>query len=384
MLNLSGQAGNWSADFTDYAIISANGDVHPIYVGGSSISLGSWGGNVTNMQYAVQPVSNTQPHYYMADHLGSTRMEFAGGGWPVAGEDYAPYGQEVTPQSTQNHYKFTGYERDPETGNDYAQARYYTSQIAGRFMSPDPYAGSMNLANPQSFNRYTYALNNPVKFADPSGLYTCIYDLGGGSYSIYYDEAGGCGGDGFYDPSGGSDVEAGALPGSISNVSFDNNGDLYSFDLDGVFTLATQQNAFNGPSASQDTLGGTAFSYFGGVGPAPNGSTASAYFVFAPGYLDKGPTKPLVDSHWLDKWPLNGNMIPLKPGKQDNKCTTGPLEGPMDRNPAVLSCCVAHDDCYQAHGCNMTSWVPNPLPAGVCNACNAKAAACITGAVLGH
>ena len=52
----------------------------------------------------------------MADHLGSTPMEFSGGGWPVWSEDYAPYGQEIKPQATTNNYKFTGYERDPETG----------------------------------------------------------------------------------------------------------------------------------------------------------------------------------------------------------------------------------------------------------------------------
>ncbi|HEY6248359.1 MAG TPA: RHS repeat-associated core domain-containing protein, partial [Candidatus Angelobacter sp.] len=40
----------------------------------------------------------------------------------------------------------------------------------GRWLSPDPYAGSMDVANPQSLNRYSYAGNNPLNITDPSGL----------------------------------------------------------------------------------------------------------------------------------------------------------------------------------------------------------------------
>lgn len=65
--------------------------------------------------------------------------------------------------------KFTGYERDDESGLDYAQARYYNSQ-SGRFTSVDPLMASATIKNPQTFNRYTYALNSPYKFTDPLGL----------------------------------------------------------------------------------------------------------------------------------------------------------------------------------------------------------------------
>ena len=199
--------GAWDIYFADAAITGTDGTVWPIFNHASTVSLSHWGSSTVSGVSGVSEQSNTASNtnlaqcnitYYVADHLGSARVEFAGGGWPVWGEDYAPYGQEVTPQSTQNHYKFTGYERDPETGNDYAQARYYSSQYAGRFMSPDPYAGSMVLANPQSFNRYTYAMNNPLRFTDPSGMDACVYDNGDGTGTVYYDEAGGCGGDGYY------------------------------------------------------------------------------------------------------------------------------------------------------------------------------------------
>lgn len=68
-----------------------------------------------------------------------------------------------------NRKKFTGYERDNETGLDFAQARYNSSTL-GRFTSPDPYGGSMGTGDPQSFNRYAYVGNNPVNATDSTGL----------------------------------------------------------------------------------------------------------------------------------------------------------------------------------------------------------------------
>lgn len=64
------------------------------------------------------------------------------------------------------NYKFAGYERDPETQLDYAFARYYNNRL-GRFMSVDPLGGSE--MDPQSLNGYSFVVNNPTNFADPSG-----------------------------------------------------------------------------------------------------------------------------------------------------------------------------------------------------------------------
>ena len=90
---------------------------------------------------------------------------------------------------------------------------------------------------------------------------------------------------------------------------------------------------------------------------------------------------PNNGSNKSDQWPVNGNLLPLTPQRQDNVCTTGPLSGPMNSDPLILSCCQAHDNCYAAHGCNATSWIPNPLPWGACNTCNLKAAICIKNAL---
>jgi RHS repeat-associated protein len=67
--------------------------------------------------------------------------------------------------ATEHH--FTGKERDSESGNDYFPARYYTSTM-GRWLSPDIVGGTLH--NPQSLNRYTYVLNNPLFFIDHYGF----------------------------------------------------------------------------------------------------------------------------------------------------------------------------------------------------------------------
>jgi len=112
-------------------------------------------------------------HFYAHDHLGTAQLEFGAGGWPVWQGQFAPFGQELDTQTTANHYKFTGKERDQESGNDYFGARYFRSSM-GRFMSPDwsakaepvPYA---KLGDPQSLNLYSYVGNNPLSRDDQDG-----------------------------------------------------------------------------------------------------------------------------------------------------------------------------------------------------------------------
>lgn len=65
---------------------------------------------------------------------------------------------------------FTGKERDSESGNDYFNARYMSSSM-GRFLSPDPSNLSVDWWLPQTWNRYTYGLNNPLTMVDKNGLW---------------------------------------------------------------------------------------------------------------------------------------------------------------------------------------------------------------------
>ncbi len=76
----------------------------------------------------------------------------------------------VTPPNPPNDQeKFASYTRDSATTLDYANQRYYSS-IVGRFMQPDPYEGSEDLNTPQSWNRFSYVLNDPENSIDPTGL----------------------------------------------------------------------------------------------------------------------------------------------------------------------------------------------------------------------
>jgi RHS repeat-associated protein len=66
--------------------------------------------------------------------------------------------------------RYTGKERDAESGLDYMGARYYGSSM-GRFMSPDPvFASADRVMDPQQWNMYAYARNNPLSITDPTGL----------------------------------------------------------------------------------------------------------------------------------------------------------------------------------------------------------------------
>jgi RHS repeat-associated protein len=74
---------------------------------------------------------------------------------------------------------FTGKQRDGETGLDYFGARFNASTI-GRFMTPDPLLNSGRPGNPQTWNRYAYVGNNPLRNIDPTGLYFLTNTCGSG------------------------------------------------------------------------------------------------------------------------------------------------------------------------------------------------------------
>jgi RHS repeat-associated protein len=83
---------------------------------------------------------------------------------------FYPYGEQdpgICTSTNTTPHKFTGYERDAESGLDNAQARYYGSSL-GRFTSPDPRGG--HTFDPQTLNKYSYVRNNPLGFTDPTGL----------------------------------------------------------------------------------------------------------------------------------------------------------------------------------------------------------------------
>lgn len=191
-------AGHFDLYFSDISIVGSNGAVTTIYGDEPAQTLtmvdsSSWPGPVSNMRAVSEPNVNLTPQqstqqatrYFLADQVATAQMEFASGGWPIWKGEFTPYGQEVLNGAPISYvggqpddgssmaYKFTGKERDQETGLDYFGARYYGA-LWGRFTAPDwaekaepvPYA---KLDDPQTLNLYAYVRNNPVSEIDEDG-----------------------------------------------------------------------------------------------------------------------------------------------------------------------------------------------------------------------
>jgi RHS repeat-associated protein len=118
-------------------------------------------------QIAMMNDATADTTYFVhKDHLGSTRILSTVAGGVYDSMDYLPFGEQIAGGSGSTH-KFTGKERDSESGLDNFGARYMSSNL-GRFMSPDEFK-YINKADPQTLNLYGYVANNPINSVDPTG-----------------------------------------------------------------------------------------------------------------------------------------------------------------------------------------------------------------------
>ncbi|MDN3249778.1 RHS repeat-associated core domain-containing protein [Streptomyces sp. ZSW22] len=105
--------------------------------------------------------------YHLGDHLGSSTLVLGGAtaadGAFVSREEYAPYGETTFGSHGRKRYRFSGKERDEESGLAYFGFRYYAPWL-GRWASPDP-AGAVD-----GLNLYAYVRDNPAALEDVSGL----------------------------------------------------------------------------------------------------------------------------------------------------------------------------------------------------------------------
>jgi len=137
----------------------------------------------------LQPEEGGRRHFHL-DHLGTARLVTGSAGQQLAQHDYYPFGVEIPPSfpetsagyDREEPMRFTGHERDFNVGtttensnyNDFMHARATIPQW-GRFLSVDPVLDAKRATvNPQAWNRYTYVMNNPVRWTDPRGQ--CIED----------------------------------------------------------------------------------------------------------------------------------------------------------------------------------------------------------------
>jgi RHS repeat-associated protein len=140
-------------------------------------------------------------YYRHSDWLGTNRFSATPSGTVYFDGAYAPYAENYAGIGTSDRV-FTGQPIGTLPGlYDFTFREYGQSQ--GRWLVPDP-AGlaAVDITNPQTWNRYAYAMNNPLSYIDPLGLYLCIINGvetdrgcpgtsgapgagGGGGYPIY-------------------------------------------------------------------------------------------------------------------------------------------------------------------------------------------------------
>ncbi len=146
---------------TVYYIRGAGGSVLATYDGaGSLIAAYVYAGGDR-----LAKVANGVVSYYLKDHLGSTRTLLSSGGTAEATYDYWPYGEVLASSGTDSApFKFTGHERDAESGLDFMPFRTYRPESL-RFLQTDPLA----LKDPE-FSAYAYTGSNPVNRIDQYGL----------------------------------------------------------------------------------------------------------------------------------------------------------------------------------------------------------------------
>jgi RHS repeat-associated protein len=174
--------------------------------------------------------------------------------------DYAPFGENIAAGTNGRSslysgvgdgqtIKFTGKERDAESGLDYfgvssdsmddalgSSGGRYLSSAQGRFTSPDIPLWDQQAADPRSWNLYSYVRNNPLKFTDPTGrdcIYTNNYNSNG--TVTVTNEQGSCSG------SGGTYVAGTVDPKSLTTKDGLLNYAFTPYDPNGNYTFSNLQ-----------------------------------------------------------------------------------------------------------------------------------------------
>lgn len=192
------------------AIGDVDNSLNDFRIGGRQVTSHHFQGRIDEVRVYNRALSasevtampgSTQINWLVPDHLGTPRiiLDQTGNFANVKRHDYLPFGEELyggtggrTPAmgyvaGDGVRQQFTQKERDIETGLDYFEARYFSS-TQGRFTSPDLLSGRPG--SPQSWNRYAYSINNPLKYIDPSGLWWYTKDGGDGHPEWFDDDPG--------------------------------------------------------------------------------------------------------------------------------------------------------------------------------------------------
>jgi RHS repeat-associated protein len=240
----------------------------------------------------VAKKSDGQVLFYHRDHLHSVHVITDSAGARVQLIEYDPWGRISRQEGNVDvSHRFTDQEFDSETGLYYFDHRYYDPVLA-RFTSPDPFVPYP--MNPQSFNRYSYVMNNPVNRVDPDGFEDGDADSPGDTSSEPGDPATPA------DPApteeeSSEDAEAlaghhthtititvtccNSLPGLQSDPVLDAffASQALNFALDGLAAIGETGTAATSAAATSTSGGGGAGTVAPGVeGPGTSGATGSS------------------------------------------------------------------------------------------------------------
>jgi RHS repeat-associated protein len=153
--------------------------------------------------------------FFLSDRL-SIRAAVSHLGSVIGRQAHLPFGEDFAETGTQDKHHFTNYERDSESGTDYATNRQYDF-AHGRFLTPDPERESAQNSYPESWNRYSYAWNDSINLTDPTGLTTCAIGVRKHGDSLA----------GIY-----GSLPIGSTPGPFTN------GNFYAYLLEPIFAFS--------------------------------------------------------------------------------------------------------------------------------------------------
>jgi RHS repeat-associated protein len=160
------------ASITEYYVNSPAGNTEAVVKSDISAATHNiWASD--NIGQVKRSGTTWSRYYYLKDHLGTIKMTVNTSGTVIGKDDYYPFGMQMdsrcSASSADPRYKFTGQERDAETGYDDFGARYYDARL-GRFLSVDPHESGYPGVTP-----YCYAGNCPILFIDPTGMDSTVY-----------------------------------------------------------------------------------------------------------------------------------------------------------------------------------------------------------------
>jgi RHS repeat-associated protein len=170
-----GSSGTYTYDGNSLRVKKASGSTTTLYIFSGTKVIAEYDNGaapaspsreyIYSASKLLAKIDSTGTKYYHEDHL-SNRLVTDSSGNALEQLGHYPFGESWY-NASNDKLLFASYERDAESGNDYAMMRSYVNRL-GRYSSSDPLNGSAN--SPQSLNRYTYVRNDPGNLIDPQGL----------------------------------------------------------------------------------------------------------------------------------------------------------------------------------------------------------------------